>query len=509
MSGLPRATLSTAAALTLCLAWLLEAQTPPTAAYTLVTRDGRRSLPATTVNGQDLVALDDLASQFQVTMKEDAAAGGVTLTFRGRTIVASANQSTVSVAGKMVSLPGPIVRSGRKWLAPVEFAQTALGAIYDQRIQVRRASRLILIGDIQLPRITAHLDVSATGTRTTFDVSPATAVTTTVDAGRVVLRFDADAVDAALPAGGSGLVTQLRPGEQGNTIVVQLEAGAGAVRVTPQSSEPVSRIAIDVQPASAATAPATPPGAPAPPAAAAGPITPESLVPPRGVLRTIVIDPGHGGDDIGTRGPNGTEEKQLTLDLARRLRALLEARLGTRVVLTRDSDIAVTLDARVALANNNQGDLFLSLHGNAAPSPVVEGAEVYYLQLDREGERARDQAARGTVSLPAIGGGTRPLDLIPWDLAQAGHINRSNMLAELLAQGLAGKIPMGPSPVRRAPLRVLEGVNMPAALIEVAFLSSTKQEALARSEQFRNTAAQGLYDAVTLFRERLDAGRPR
>lgn len=222
---------------------------------------------------------------------------------------------------------------------------------------------------------------------------------------------------------------------------------------------------------------------------------------------TLVIDPGHGGDDTGTRGAAGTQEKQLTLDIAHRLKPLLEARFGARVVLTRDADVAVSHDARIALANSSKGALFLSLHANAAPSSVVEGAEVYYLQLDREGERVRD--TRQSVSLPVVGGGHRVLALVPWDLAQARHLEHSALFAEAIAQALAGRVPVGPSPLRRAPLRVLEGIDMPAALVEVAFLSSADQEKLARTEEFRQTLAQALTDAIAGFLEPGEGPRTR
>ena len=90
-----------------------------------------------------------------------------------------------------------------------------------------------------------------------------------------------------------------------------------------------------------------------------------------------MIDPGHGGDDVGARGARGAQEKTVTLEVARRLRTLIEMRLGIRVVLTRDEDRTISLDERAAIANNSKADLFLSLHLNAAPAGSVAGAEVY------------------------------------------------------------------------------------------------------------------------------------
>ncbi len=213
-------------------------------------------------------------------------------------------------------------------------------------------------------------------------------------------------------------------------------------------------------------------------------------------MPAVILDPGHGGDDAGARSSGGIEEKLLTLDIARRMRALLEPR-GARVLLTRDSDATMTLDARAEFANTNAGILFLSIHGNAAPASTVEGAEVYYL-TDRV-EPVRAERGGGSATVPVFGGGTRTLEFVPWDRAQLAHLGASAAFAELIAQQMAGRVPIGSSPVRRAPMRLLKSLNMPAALVEVAFLSSPVQEKLVGSDEFKNVVAQSLADAITHF----------
>src|SRR6185503_6964575 len=128
---------------------------------------------------------------------------------------------------------------------------------------------------------------------------------------------------------------------------------------------------------------------------------------------------GHGGEDVGVRTSTGIEEKQLTLDVARRLRALLESRMGLRVIMTRDDDHPVGPDERAAAANAGKADLLGGLHANAAFSPAAAGAEVLAQQLDAEGEAAR--RTRALPTLPSIGGGNRTVGLVRWDLAQARH----------------------------------------------------------------------------------------
>jgi N-acetylmuramoyl-L-alanine amidase len=193
--------------------------------------------------------------------------------------------------------------------------------------------------------------------------------------------------------------------------------------------------------------------------------------------------------------------------VARRLRTLVEMRLGIRVVLTRDEDRTITLDERAAIANNSKADLFLSLHLNAAPVGGVAGAEVFYLRLDREGEDARRAAESEEVPLPVLGGTMRSIDVIQWDLAQARHVEASAALAGLLEQSLRAQMTMSPRPRQDGPLRVLTGVNMPAALIEIAYLSNANQERLVPSEAFQSSVVQALYNAIISFRSYLEDQR--
>jgi N-acetylmuramoyl-L-alanine amidase len=219
----------------------------------------------------------------------------------------------------------------------------------------------------------------------------------------------------------------------------------------------------------------------------------------------MVIDPGHGGDDAGVRGPKGALEKQVTLEVARRLKSLIETRLGVRVILTREEDRAVSPDGRDAIANNNKADLFLSLHVNGAPSPSMKGAQVYYLRLDRAGEDARLRTAASELVLPAVGGGMRPVDVIPWDLAQAAHVDVSSRFASMLEEELEKHAPMGPRPLQQAPIRVLSGVNMPAALIELGYLTNAEQERAVQSAELQGSLAQAIFDAIVRFRTYLEA----
>jgi N-acetylmuramoyl-L-alanine amidase len=494
---LRRTAVFTLAILLLAPVPILQAQgTPPPTPLTLITREARRPVPTVLLSGQELIALDDLATLFQVAFAEDTLTGGVTISYRGRTIVASADQPMASVNGRIVTLPSPIVRSGRRWLVPVEFLPRALAPIYDQRIDLRRASRLLIVGDATVPRVTARIDTVGPPTRATIEISPAAPANVAAEGGRVILRIDADALDLGLPASGGGLIEQIRAGDQPNTVSLVIAAGAGPPRTAATTADNIVRVTVDV---AAAGAPAETTAAPPAPAVPAAPAEGLALT-PRPAFQTIVLDPGHGGDDIGVRGGDGLEEKQLTLDVARRVRQRLETRLGLRVVLTRDDDRSPGLDERAATANNSKADLFLSLHANAALAPGLSGAEVFHVRLDPEGERVRRDAAAEALVLPVLGGARRTIEVVRWDLAQAPHVEASAILASMLEEELRRRVPMSPRPVQQAPMRVLAGANMPAALVEFAYLTNPAQAAEAGKEEFKNSVAESLYDAIVRFR---------
>jgi N-acetylmuramoyl-L-alanine amidase len=225
-----------------------------------------------------------------------------------------------------------------------------------------------------------------------------------------------------------------------------------------------------------------------------------TLVPPSADPRAIVIDPGHGGDDVGARrmgsDEEGTvEEKTLTLAYAQRLRGAIETRLGLRVILTRDDDRAMTADERAALANSHKAMLFLSLHANAAPSPTVSGAEVLYAKFDE----ARDDAPSDAL---------RPLEMIPWDRVQARHIDTSARVAAMLEETLRARVTMGPHPVQQAPLRGLVNLNMPAAIVEVGYLTNAEQAALVPTEAYQALVVDAIAEAVDRFRNTVDQSAP-
>ncbi|HET7435468.1 MAG TPA: N-acetylmuramoyl-L-alanine amidase, partial [Thermoanaerobaculia bacterium] len=147
-------------------------------------------------------------------------------------------------------------------------------------------------------------------------------------------------------------------------------------------------------------------------------------------IRTIVIDPGHGGKEVGAIGPGGVMEKDVTLAVARKLASSLAAKTGARVVLTREDDSLVSLDQRTAIANQYHADLFLSVHMNAAVVKGAKGSETYFLSLEASDELAKKAAeTENTASNNHSASPTADLNLILWDLAQQQYLHESSALA--------------------------------------------------------------------------------
>ena len=300
------------------------------------------------------------------------------------------------------------------------------------------------------------------------------------ETGKISVRFDeaTPQLDGSTPFR-SRRVLSLTSREQ--AIEISLAPGVGLLSW--HSLEGPPRVTMELGPARATPTPA-PQRAP--------------VVVPSGP-RPIVIDPGHGGDDIGAESGSGLMEKEITLSVARRLARVLEAR-GYRVRLTRDGDQNRALTDRTALANRLDALAFVSLHANAFTASSVSGAETYYMSIDE----ASDADAAAIANLENQAGAPSdqqsPLDLILWDLAQTEVLNESAQLALTVQQRLNSQVGGRDRGVRQAPFVVLTGATMPAILVEVGFLSnSSEADRLAQPDHQQRLAeaiAAGIEDFV-------------
>jgi N-acetylmuramoyl-L-alanine amidase len=211
----------------------------------------------------------------------------------------------------------------------------------------------------------------------------------------------------------------------------------------------------------------------------------------------IVLDPGHGGRDTGTIGPTGLLEKDLVLQVAKELQKLLEEKLGAQVILTRSDDSFVSLEERTAIANQQQADLFVSIHANSSTVRSVSGVETYFLDFART-DSAREVAARENATSDR---NIRDLQDLIQKIALADKLQESRELAANIQKTLYGAVrKMIPTSqnrgVRSAPFIVLIGAHMPSVLAELAFISNPRDEKLLKKEANQQSLAEALFQGV-------------
>lgn len=235
-------------------------------------------------------------------------------------------------------------------------------------------------------------------------------------------------------------------------------------------------------------------------------------------MKRIVIDPGHGGHDTGTISPSGLREKDLVLDVARRLRAYIKKSYpDIEVILTRDADRFIALEERTAIANSRRADLFISIHANASPSRAASGIETFFVSPDRaKSQDARlakeNGAAAEKPAEPAVAAqtGDKPDKPQPVyaSVTVGNRVAESRELARYIQSGLVRGIGAA-SPktamnrgVKHAAFAVLLGAAMPSVLAEVSFLSNARDEALLQTSQFRERVAASMYAGLNAFLKR-------
>jgi len=281
------------------------------------------------------------------------------------------------------------------------------------------------------------------------------------------------------------------------------------------------RLVVDIYPRGAAEAPPQPPSGKTPsPGDKAHPpvkrdvdtkdpnLTSTSLARQLGLgVRTVVIDPGHGGPRPGTIGKSGLQEKEINLAVALALQKLLKEKAGLDAVLTRESDVDVGLEDRTVIANQKRADLFVSIHTNAHRDRKRGGVETFFLNVNVDPSVVALAAEENATSTKNIGAMKSILDKIvqnskvqeSMNLAQAVQKN----LVRSLAKDLAGIKDLG---VKGGPFWVLIGGEMPSVLVEISHLSNSKEEAKLKTAKYRQLAAQGIYDGIMEYVHSLGKG---
>ena len=236
-------------------------------------------------------------------------------------------------------------------------------------------------------------------------------------------------------------------------------------------------------------------------------------------LRVMVLDAGHGGHDSGAAGPTGLLEKELVLDVTRRVARLVSDQLGIKVLLSRDGDHFVPLRERTTFANRARADVFVSVHANAHRELASEGVETYFLSSEATDNAARQVAAleNSVVQLERPQGGGRGdvVKTILWDLAQSQFQEESSRLAEIVQDSMTQSLRIPSRGVKQAGFYVLGGAAMPAILIEIGFVTNPKEERKLRESRYRDDIARAITAGLAEYKRAWDqrlrqaAERPR
>ena len=220
-------------------------------------------------------------------------------------------------------------------------------------------------------------------------------------------------------------------------------------------------------------------------------------------LKTIVIDPGHGGLDVGAKGKFGALEKDITLSISLKLKALIEQNMSFRVILTRDKDLDVSLENRAALANNNGAALFISVHTNGSFRKMAHGSETFFMNLNATDEETRKLAylenSSPELEKHMADENKDVIKMMLWDLAQSAYIKQSSRLAEEIQKELNTELRTENRGIKQAPFKVLTGVACPAVLVEAAFISNPAEEQSLSNGEFQTKIAEAVYRGLVNY----------
>jgi N-acetylmuramoyl-L-alanine amidase len=407
-----------------------------------------------------------------------------TLTIRSgnNQLVVTKNSALISYNGQIILLPSPILREDNRWLGPVEFLTMGLTRMTGTEFQYQPGIPRIFVGNIVPPSLEMNAQTLGPITRLTLRSStPMSLDVKREDPARAVLAINLSPVDPLrerIDHRDRLLRSVMFDDSDGNSkLLLDITRDVADLRITPADNNRVFFVDL-LRKGEAVTATPLPPVEP--PAATAKPDAPA----PYRRTRVIVVDPGHGGMDTGVKTADGAE-KDLTLAIARRLKADLQARLGATVLLTRDSDVELDNEARSAVANNNQANFFVSIHVGYSSNKVESTASIFVMKEDF-----------GTASSQASG--RDPL-FQPWYLGYRAHRQSSANAAGIIQEELLKAIPGSKIPVRTGPLAVLGSVTMPSVLLEIGNLNNNVNAQTLTDSAFQTRLVAAMVDAIQRF----------
>jgi N-acetylmuramoyl-L-alanine amidase len=452
-------------------------------------------LPTVSHEGRDYVELSRAAEALKTKLEATPESAQAVLRPNGHLVTVTRNWARIVVDGTSVALDAPVrVRDG-VWLVPENFMGLVL-----PRVQLvaaasppTTASPVARGAATPAPVTLEELRFRSypSFTRVVLETSgPLTARIETGAGKEARIRLVGLAADARSEQIGDGFIEQARLERAGADALLRVvfEGIGGEIKTSTLADPP--RLVLDfLRPVEAVPLPDR-----------------RDAVTP---LRVLVLDAGHGGHDSGAVGPGGLQEKDLVLDVTRRVARLVEDKLNVRVLLSRDGDYFVPLRDRTSFANKERADLFVSIHANAHREVASAGVETYFLSSEATDSGARQVAAleNSVVQLektPARGSRFDAVKAILWDLAQSEFQLESSRLAEVVQDSMTQSLRIPNRGVKQAGFYVLGGAAMPAVLIEIGFVTNPKEEKRLKESKYRDEIARAIYAGLAEYKRKYD-----
>jgi N-acetylmuramoyl-L-alanine amidase len=445
--------------------------------------DSRLIVKADVMNRTVYLPIKEIAGHLRLQYTDSVALETLTIRSGNNQLVTTKNSALISYNGQIILLPSPILREDGRWLAPVELLTMGLTRMVGMEFRYRPGTSRMFAGNVDAPELEMNAQTLGPITRLTLRCdAPMNVEARREDATKALLTINLSPVDPSpehLDHRDRLLRSVAFDDSDGDSkILLDITREVAELRLTSADNNRI--FFVDLLRRGEPVTAALPAAEPAPAAA-----KPDALAPDRRV-RVVVIDPGHGGMDPGATTAAAIE-KDVTLVLARALRTALQTRLGATVLLTRDSDIALTNEARSAVANNNQANLFISLHTGYSLNKSDATSSIFIMK-EGFGDRVAQSFARDRLFLP-------------WYLGYRSHQQGSAAAAAMLQEELLKAVGGWKFPIRTAPLAVLSSAAMPSVLFEVGNLNNTMNAQALLDNGFQTRLVNAMVDAVQRFSE--------
>lgn len=445
------------------------------------------ALKSQTIDKTAYLPLADIVRHMNLAYTDATAALTFTIQGQNSRLALTPGSAFISLNDRPILLQNPIRHDNGQWLVPLDFLSQGLSRVSGIEFRYRPGDLRVFAGGANPAELAMNAQPLGSTTRLTLRTGSPIEVDLQREAAqhRAVLLLKGKPIDP----GRERLDYKDRLIQS-----ITFEDSDGVARIVVGTTDDVRDIRITAAEGNrvyfadfvgGATITESVPGVTVPAASTAGAAKPNA-VPGNANVRVIVIDAGHGGIDSGATNA-ATLEKDLTLAIARRLRAALQSRLGASVVLTRDSDVVLTSEARTEVANNNQAGLFVSLHVGYSPNKTDPGSSIFVMKGDLN---------TGPAGQPP---GERLF--LPWYMAHKASQPASQALALQLQQDLNQTLPGWKFPLRSGPVGVLASVTMPAVAIELGNLNNDVSVQTLLDPVFQTKVAATMAAAIEKFVE--------